>query len=64
MSISIQSYELIIQFQAYYPIADLDRSLGLQEVDAPGISRKSAHEGGKVVNPTPRRYLVLISVRG
>ena len=30
----------------------LYRSLGLQEVEAPKISRHSAHEGGKVVSPT------------
>jgi len=28
----------------------LDRPLGLQEVEAPRISRHSAHEGGKVVS--------------
>ena len=44
------------------PYTDLDRSLGLQEVEAPRISIQSAHEGGKVVSPThrpplpPRRY--------
>ena len=34
-----------------YPITDLNRSWGLQKVEAPRISRKSAHEGGKIVNP-------------
>jgi hypothetical protein len=40
----------------------LDRPLGLQEVEAPSISRQSAREGGKVVSPMhgaplrPRRY--------
>jgi hypothetical protein len=40
----------------------LDRPLGFQEVQAPTISRHSAHEGGKVVSPMhwpplpPRRY--------
>jgi hypothetical protein len=30
----------------------MDRPLGFQEVEAPRISRQSAHEGGKVVSPT------------
>jgi hypothetical protein len=30
----------------------LYRALGLQEVEASRISRKSAHESGKVVRPT------------
>jgi hypothetical protein len=30
------------------------RPLGLQEVEAPRISRQSAHEGGKVVSPMHR----------
>jgi hypothetical protein len=29
----------------------LDRPLELQELEAPRISRQSAHEGGKVVSP-------------
>jgi hypothetical protein len=47
-----------------YPCTGLDRPIGLQEVDAPRISWKLAHEGGKVVSPThrpplpPRRYLL------
>jgi hypothetical protein len=48
----------------------LDRPIGFQEVEAPRISRQSAHEGGKVVSPTHRAaftpqeiFLVLISVR-
>jgi hypothetical protein len=28
------------------------QALGLQEVEAPRISRQSAHEGGKVISPT------------
>jgi hypothetical protein len=36
------------------PYAGLDRPLGLQEIEARRISRQSAHEGGKVVNPTHR----------
>jgi len=35
-----------------YPITGLDRPLGLQEVGAFKISRKSAHVNGKVVSPT------------
>ena len=35
-----------------YPSTDLDWPLRLQEVEAPKISRQSAHEGRKVVNPT------------
>jgi hypothetical protein len=31
--------------------------LGFQEVEAPRISRQSAHEGGKVVSPTHRPSL-------
>jgi hypothetical protein len=33
------------------PITDLDRPLGLVEVEAPRISRQSAHESGKVFSP-------------
>jgi hypothetical protein len=50
-----------------YPITGLDKSVGLQEVEAHRISRQSAHEGGKVVSPThrpplpPGRTPVLIS---
>ena len=54
-----------------YAIICLDRHLGLQEVEAPIISRKSAHEGGKIVSPTHRQSLppqeitlILLSVRG
>ena len=36
-------------------ITALDRRLGLQEVEAPGISRQWAHDGGKVVS---RRHLL------
>ena len=44
-------------------MTDLDRPLGLPEVEAVTISRQSAHEGGIVVSPvyrpplpSPRRY--------
>jgi len=52
-------------------ITGLDRSLGLQEVEAPRISRQSANEDSKVYQSyvlaalTPQEiFLVLISVRG
>jgi hypothetical protein len=48
-----------------YPITDLERLLGLQEVGATRISRKSAHRGGKFVSPRPAAFkLRKISVRG
>jgi hypothetical protein len=37
-----------------FPLQTLDRPMGFQEVEAPIISRQSAHEGGKVVSPTHR----------
>jgi hypothetical protein len=37
-----------------YSITGLDRCLGLQKLEAPRISRQSAHEGAKVVGPTHR----------
>jgi hypothetical protein len=37
-----------------YPIRALDRPAKLQVVEAPRISKQSAHEGGKVVSPTHR----------
>jgi len=53
-----------------YPITDLARPLGVQEVEVPIISRQSGHEGGMVVSPThqlplppPHTPQVLISVR-
>ena len=36
------------------PFPDLDRPLGLKEVEAPRISRQSAHEGGKAISPRHR----------
>ena len=39
------------------PITGLDRRLGLQEVEAPRISRQSVHESGQVVSPTHRPLL-------
>jgi len=38
----------------------LYRPLGIQEVEFAGISIHSAHEGGKVVNPTHRPPLLLL----
>ena len=39
-----------------YPCADLDRPIGVQDVEAPRISRQSAR-GGKAVSPTHRPSL-------
>jgi len=47
-----------------HPITGLDRPTGLREVEDPGISRQSAHEGGKVVNPTHRPTLPRRSYTG
>ena len=41
--------------RVYLSLTDLYRPLGLQEVEAPRISRKSVHEGGKVVSRTHRQ---------
>jgi hypothetical protein len=46
-----------------YPSKGLDRPLGLQEAEAPRISRQSAHEGGKAVSPTHRSPLSLGETR-
>lgn len=37
-----------------YPITDLEKPIGLQEVEIPRISRQSAHKAGKVVSLTHR----------
>ena len=42
-----------------HPFIDLYRPLGLQDVEAVGFTRHSAHEGGKVVSPTHRPPLPL-----
>ena len=63
---------LILNVNRYNnPFTDLDRPVGLQEVEASRIFGQSAHEGGRVVSCThrphlPRRgyLLVLIFVRG
>ena len=34
------------------PYKGLGRPLGLQDIEAPRISRHSAHEGGTVISPT------------
>jgi len=39
------------------PITGSDSSLGLQEVEAPIISRQSSHKGAKVVSPNHRPHL-------
>jgi len=52
-----------------YPIPGLDKPSGLQEVEAPRISRQSAHEGCQpyapaAFNPPPQEIsLVLISAK-
>jgi len=48
-----------IWFSKCYPCTDLDRSLGLQEVEAPSIHRQSANKDGNVVSPTHRLPLQL-----
>jgi hypothetical protein len=48
---------MYISINLSYPITGLDKTLGLQEVEAPRISRQSAHEGGKFVSPTYRPRL-------
>jgi len=47
-----------------YPITRLDSLLALQEVEAPRISRQSAHESGRPYLPAACTFLVLISDRG
>jgi len=42
-----------------YPSKGLHRPLGLQEAEAPRISRQSANDGGKAVRPTHRHPLSL-----
>jgi len=43
----------VIKVKGYsYPNTGLNRPLGLQKIEAPGISRQSARDGGKVVSPT------------
>jgi hypothetical protein len=46
--------EWIYTSRKSYRITSLNRPLGLQEVEVPGISGQSAHEGGNVVSPTHR----------
>jgi hypothetical protein len=41
------------------PYSGLDRPLGFQETETPRLSRRSAHEGSKVVSPTHRPPLPL-----
>jgi len=38
-------------FEIRYPITDLSRPLGFQEVEASSNSRQLAQEGGEVVKP-------------
>jgi hypothetical protein len=49
-----------ISIRQSYPMTGLEKPLGLQEIGAPGISRQSANEDGKVVHyrhwpPLPTR---------
>jgi hypothetical protein len=41
------------------PYSGLDRPLGFQETESPRLSRRSAHEGSKVVSPEHRPLLLL-----
>jgi len=45
-----ETYTMLIFF--INPFISLDRPLGLQEIEAPRISRKLAHKGDTVVSPT------------
>jgi hypothetical protein len=45
-------------YSVSYPFIGLGRPLGLQEVEAPRISRQLAHEGGKVVSRKHRPPLL------
>ena len=47
-----------------YPITGLNRPVVFQEFEAPRISIKSAHEGGKAAFATQEIFLILISVWG
>jgi hypothetical protein len=56
--VSISHDDGILHYTKYYvskcyPITGLDSPLGLQQVEAPMISRQSVHEGGKVINRYP-----------
>ena len=42
------------QAKESYPCTGLGRPLGFQQVEAPRISTKSAHEGGKVISAVHR----------
>jgi len=46
-----------VRYTNSYSIRDLNGPWELQEIKAPCISRKSVHEGGKVVSPTQRPSL-------
>jgi hypothetical protein len=56
------SYCLILSVRQGNPYADLDKPLGILEVEAPRICRQMTNKGGKVVNRThrpplpPKRY--------
>ena len=52
-----------VEIYKWYPITGLHKPLGLQEVEASGISRQSVYEDGEFVSPLHllplphRRYL-------
>jgi hypothetical protein len=52
----------LIKMQPSNPCMSLGRPLRFQEVEAPHISRQSAHEGGKVVSPTHRPPVPLLEI--
>ena len=54
MTVVVLMVDPVLIKDQIYPIADLCRPLGLQEVEASRISRQLAHEGGKVVGLTQR----------
>jgi hypothetical protein len=51
-----QAYEInmSVNILSSRPYTGLDRLLGIQEVEAPRISRQSTHEGVKAVSPNHR----------
>jgi hypothetical protein len=57
---TLPEIEPLLRSVKSYSITGLDRSLGLQEVEALRISRQLAHESGMVVSPTHRPPLPLM----
>jgi hypothetical protein len=50
--------------RVYLSLTSLERPLGLQEFEAPKVSRHSVHEDAKVVNPTHQQRIFLVRDRG